>query len=222
MYKQLGKFFGLFGCLALAGGCGVSGDPVESGQQQQTVTSLLAMLPADRAERLSPASSPGGPVTIAPLVDIVAGRAVLDVEHLRKQPDWSYAAEDSGTTPAARYANTAVSVRPRHTDLATGSDSPQREAVDPDPGELVAQVERRERLRAPDDGLLACRREQGAGEVDLAGDRVFAEEQPSRPARPVGARPRARAGRSPRSASSGSSPSASGTAPHGTARQWRG
>ncbi len=112
-------------------------------QQQQTVTSLLAMLPADRAERLSPASSPGGPVTIAPLVDIVAGRAVLDVEHLRKQPDWSYAAEDSGTTPAARYANTAVSVRPRHTDLATGSDSPQREAVDPDPLDQLRAAHRR-------------------------------------------------------------------------------
>jgi NADH:ubiquinone oxidoreductase subunit F (NADH-binding) len=102
-------------------------------QQQQTVTSLLALLPDDRAARLSPAASPGDPVVIAPLVDIVAGRAVIDAEHARKQPDWSYGPEDSGATPAARYANTPVSVHPRHTDLATGTNAPSTGAVDAEP-----------------------------------------------------------------------------------------
>jgi hypothetical protein len=43
------------------------------------------------------------PVLIAELLDIRDGRAVLDERHLRKQPDWSYNAFDSGTPPVDRY-----------------------------------------------------------------------------------------------------------------------
>jgi hypothetical protein len=49
---------------------------------------------------------------IAPLVDIVGGRAIIDTSHLDKQPDWTYAPKDSGAMPAARFGNTPLTIRP--------------------------------------------------------------------------------------------------------------
>ena len=40
---------------------------------------------------------------IAPIVDIVDGRAVLDEHDVEKQPDWTFDAVDSGEAPADRY-----------------------------------------------------------------------------------------------------------------------
>jgi nucleotide-binding universal stress UspA family protein len=52
--------------------------------------------------------------TIAPIRDIVGGRATLDLSQLDKQPDWSFDDTDSGATPAARLGNTPVHINRRH------------------------------------------------------------------------------------------------------------
>jgi hypothetical protein len=45
------------------------------------------------------------PVVIAPIVDIVDGRAICDVEsQATKQPDWTHDDVDSGSAPAERLA----------------------------------------------------------------------------------------------------------------------
>jgi hypothetical protein len=55
------------------------------------------------------AAPPAAPVLVAELVDIHDGRAIVDVRHRRKQPDWTYRATSSGSTPAElkrRYRST--------------------------------------------------------------------------------------------------------------------
>jgi hypothetical protein len=94
-------------------------------QTERVVGALVAMAGA----------TPGGDDwddevnAIVPLVEIVEGRAVLDVGSLRKRADWSYPEDgpDSGAWPAQHLADTAVLVRPSHTpepadaaDLAEG------------------------------------------------------------------------------------------------------
>lgn len=71
--------------------------------------------------RLVELAGPGGgrpaePYPIAPVVDIVDGRAVIDEAHLRKRADWSYEGEepDSHLDPRRRYADTPVVIRPPH------------------------------------------------------------------------------------------------------------
>ncbi len=54
---------------------------------------------------------------IVPLVEIVEGRAVLDVASIAKRPDWSYPEDgpDSGQWPAQHLADQPVEVRASHT-----------------------------------------------------------------------------------------------------------
>ncbi len=54
---------------------------------------------------------------IVPLVEMVEGRAVLDVASIAKRPDWSYPEEgpDSGQWPAQHLADRPVAVRASHT-----------------------------------------------------------------------------------------------------------
>jgi NADH:ubiquinone oxidoreductase subunit F (NADH-binding) len=71
-------------------------------QHQVVVDSLLGLFPeAVRAhvDRRVPASEP---YLVAPIADIVNGRAVLDLAVARRQPDWTYNDVDSGAWPAAR------------------------------------------------------------------------------------------------------------------------
>lgn len=78
-------------------------------QQSDVVGSLLGLF--DGAVSAHLASGPAAePVTIVPVADMVGGRAVLDIEQLRKQPDWTYNSADSGSSPAARLGNTPVRI----------------------------------------------------------------------------------------------------------------
>ncbi|MBX7071038.1 MAG: hypothetical protein K1X38_16770 [Microthrixaceae bacterium] len=78
-------------------------------QQSDVVGSLLRNFSGSIAGHLA-----GGPsadsVPIVPISDLVGDRAVLDLEELRKQPDWSYNPTDSGTSPAARLGDTPVRI----------------------------------------------------------------------------------------------------------------
>ncbi|NNF54303.1 MAG: hypothetical protein HKN03_07655 [Acidimicrobiales bacterium] len=88
-------------------------------QQQNVVRGLLAFFPAALVERSS-TGSPGlagetgvdipDPVLIAPISDIAGGQAIVDAEQVRKNPDWSYQGEDSGSVPAERLAEVPVRI----------------------------------------------------------------------------------------------------------------
>ena len=61
--------------------------------------SFLALFP----DELPAAGEVGRMLTVAPIVDIVDGRAVFDEHQATKQPDWSHAEIDSGVWPAAGH-----------------------------------------------------------------------------------------------------------------------
>ncbi|MEQ8840802.1 MAG: NADH-ubiquinone oxidoreductase-F iron-sulfur binding region domain-containing protein [Acidimicrobiales bacterium] len=67
-------------------------------QQRDVVEGLLAYFP-DALARTG--SGPGVPLRLAPLLDIVDGRAVFDTEHGDVQPDWRTTPVWSGRYPAA-------------------------------------------------------------------------------------------------------------------------
>ena len=71
-------------------------------QHQRVVQSVLALFP-DQVRAHATGQAPGAGVDlIAPIVDIVGDRAVLDERHLEKQPDWTYEQPYSGQSPADR------------------------------------------------------------------------------------------------------------------------
>ena len=74
-------------------------------QQQQTVIgSIVALFPDRFTEAGLHAAHDSERVHIAPIADIVNGRATLEDDAIDKQPDWSHAAQDSGRSPAAWLA----------------------------------------------------------------------------------------------------------------------
>lgn len=80
-------------------------------QQASVAASLLEHFPQSMETRSSSTHSTAPePVMIAPIVEIVGGRALLDSRQPHKQPDWSYGSSDSGAAPAARLGNTPVHI----------------------------------------------------------------------------------------------------------------
>jgi hypothetical protein len=74
-------------------------------QHQAVMDSVLRLYPDVLRRRLDPSVDPVAPVLLAPIVDITAdGEVVLDEEHARKQPDWTFGDHDSGKAPAQLYA----------------------------------------------------------------------------------------------------------------------
>jgi hypothetical protein len=71
-------------------------------QQQIVARSVLQQFPDVVRRHLDGAHRPAEPYLVAPIVDIVDGRAVIDVQHARKQPDWTFDSTYSGASPADR------------------------------------------------------------------------------------------------------------------------
>jgi hypothetical protein len=65
------------------------------------VDSFLRLFPEEFLHR-DPATALPATVAIAPVVDIVDGRAVLNRNQASKQPDWTHDDHDSGEWPADR------------------------------------------------------------------------------------------------------------------------
>jgi NADH:ubiquinone oxidoreductase subunit F (NADH-binding)/nucleotide-binding universal stress UspA family protein len=88
----------------------VTGARCNLAQQQAAVGASLLELFPDALDVAAPSgtSPAAAPVPIAPIEDLVDGRATLDVAQLAKQPDWSFGPESSGAAPAARLGNTPV------------------------------------------------------------------------------------------------------------------
>jgi hypothetical protein len=72
-------------------------------QQHQTVVgSILDRFPDSFAAHSDKLADPADPYQIAEIVDIESARVRIDERQLRKQPDWTYNATDSGESPADR------------------------------------------------------------------------------------------------------------------------
>ena len=71
-------------------------------QQQDVIGSILALFPDAITDHAGATAAPADVAPIAPLVDIVDGSAILDLDELRKQPDWTYDEPWSGESPADR------------------------------------------------------------------------------------------------------------------------
>jgi NADH-ubiquinone oxidoreductase-F iron-sulfur binding region len=71
-------------------------------QQHDVADSILGLFRDSFRDHVHDTLPPADPELIAPIVDIVDGRAVLDERQRAKQPDWTYEAEYSGKSPADR------------------------------------------------------------------------------------------------------------------------
>lgn len=73
-------------------------------QHQLVLESMLRLFPEPFKAHVA-ARRPGvRPVLVAPIVDIVDGRAMLDEGWRDKRPDWTFEPDDSGKTPVERLA----------------------------------------------------------------------------------------------------------------------
>jgi NADH-quinone oxidoreductase subunit F len=71
-------------------------------QHQRVVQSVLSLFP-DEVRAHATGGAPAAEVDlVAPILDIVGDRVVLDERHLDKQPDWTYDEPYSGQSPADR------------------------------------------------------------------------------------------------------------------------
>jgi hypothetical protein len=69
-------------------------------QHQLVVQSLLTLFPEVVAAHADGSAPAAGAELIAPILDLVDDRFVLDEAHAGKQPDWTFDAEWSGAAPA--------------------------------------------------------------------------------------------------------------------------
>jgi NADH:ubiquinone oxidoreductase subunit F (NADH-binding) len=76
-------------------------------QHQVVVGSIFEHFADEFTGHLDRTSDQVEPELIAELIDIQGGAAVLDERHRRKQPDWSYNSDDSGTVPVELYQKVA-------------------------------------------------------------------------------------------------------------------
>jgi len=76
-------------------------------QQQVVLESILDQFPDEIDAHISGAADPAEPELIAELLDIADGKAIVDQRHRRKQWDWTYNSQDSGTVPVERYTSVA-------------------------------------------------------------------------------------------------------------------
>jgi NADH-quinone oxidoreductase subunit F len=71
-------------------------------QQQLVIGSVLKSFPEALRAHINGTRRAVEPYVVAPIVDIENDRAVLDVQHLAKQPDWTFDETYSGASPADR------------------------------------------------------------------------------------------------------------------------
>jgi len=83
---------------------------------QRTAVACLVELGRESVERhLAGSVEEAAPFLIAPIVDLIHERAVVESAYADKQPDWSFAPQDSGSVPAELYGGASVAVRVRST-----------------------------------------------------------------------------------------------------------
>ncbi len=131
-------------------------------QHHDVVRSLL-----DASWSTVPDGDDAEPVRILPIVDISNGEALLDLDHLDKQPDWSHDDEDSGTWPADTVTEVRLGSSPgRVAETAeAGPDSTAAVGGRPDPADArpyALIVERERHIEALLDDVTSADRERRA------------------------------------------------------------
>ncbi len=71
-------------------------------QQERVIRSALTLFPEPFVAHLERRLGAVDATLVAPILDIVDDRAILDERQADKQPDWTFDAEDSGQSPADR------------------------------------------------------------------------------------------------------------------------
>jgi NADH:ubiquinone oxidoreductase subunit F (NADH-binding) len=82
-----------------------------AGQQRAAVKSLIELGRESVDDHLTDSVKGSGRFLIAPIVDLVHGRAIVDTTQIDKLPDWSDGGQDSGSVPAELYGGASVAVR---------------------------------------------------------------------------------------------------------------
>lgn len=82
-----------------------------AGQQRTAVASLIELGRESVESHVTRTVGAADRFLVAPIVDLVHGRAVVDSAHADKQPDWSFAPQDSGSAPADLHGDASVAVR---------------------------------------------------------------------------------------------------------------
>jgi NADH:ubiquinone oxidoreductase subunit F (NADH-binding) len=77
-------------------------------QQQVVIGSVMKRFPDVLRAHIDGTGRPSEPYVIAPIVDIDGDRAVLDEQHVAKQPDWTFDTTYSGASPADRIDERAA------------------------------------------------------------------------------------------------------------------
>ncbi len=86
-----------------------------AGQQRAAVASLTELGRESVKHHLTRSVDEAGRFLIAPIVNLVHNRAIVDITHVDKLPDWSRDRLDSGTVPAELYGDAPVALRVRAT-----------------------------------------------------------------------------------------------------------
>ena len=86
-----------------------------AGQHRSAVASLVELGRESVEGHLAGSVDEAGRFLIAPIVDLVHERAIVDSAYADKQPDWSFAPQDSGSAPAELYGGASVTVRVQST-----------------------------------------------------------------------------------------------------------
>jgi NADH-quinone oxidoreductase subunit F len=120
-------------------------------QQESVIGDLCARFGEALAEYHREPGLEHAAVRIAPLVDLVDGRFVLDDGFFTKQPDWSHDERDSGQLPVDRLATKPVEVAPANVSAEATAEG--KEFRDP----FAPLLNLHEAIRADLDALFASR-----------------------------------------------------------------
>jgi hypothetical protein len=71
-------------------------------QEQVLIGSILEAFGAELEARVEHTAHAGQPLEIVPITDLRDGVVILDTDHARKQPDWTFGEHWSGKAPADR------------------------------------------------------------------------------------------------------------------------
>jgi len=107
-------------------------------QQEAIIGWILNRFDREVRAHLDGSAPAAEPVLIAPIADIVEGRAVLESSQITKQRDWTHDERDSGAWPAARLEDTPVRIETLAPESNTEPDQHRDGTFSENPFEMVA------------------------------------------------------------------------------------
>jgi hypothetical protein len=121
-------------------------------QQRAAVASLAELGREPNNHDTTRPFAGSGRFLIAPIVDLVHSRAIIDTTQIDKLPDWSNGERDSGTVPAELYGDAPVAVRVQATRTHGAGAGVDVSTLD----EAAADSDPREASRRFTEPIVAC------------------------------------------------------------------